>query len=344
MPKKIIYWRDMKAEFRLLSEFHLEDIDLALKNFWAYGNVGSRHYDKHVMHLAHGYSHAIIVANLAAQIANKTGFENPKNAFVAGLLHDIYRPIRSGDGMEKHAEFCAELSEAILNQSSQKFKKGALRAIKEAIAIHDLGEYELSRPKHGRSLAKLLEKPLNKILFLADKSHMNMERVMSYTYDSYTYARDPTTPTEEATRLDWFKPIGKLGAMNIVVSKAANKFGRDTRIATEIQANDPIFGLYCQTVFEAWHNTIGELQSQARKEQRGEDSSRTIMLFWAFKEAISNLRYLAISEKVVHERTGDEEWDFLDLVIGRYRRLILNELEGEPFVYILDYRRRKGTK
>jgi hypothetical protein len=246
--------------------------------------------------------------------------------------------------MEKHAEPCAELAETILKQYHTRFKAGFIESIKESIAIHDLGEDELNNPTVDRSLEKLLGKPLNMILFLADKSHMNMERVMSYTYDSWTYAQDPKISEDEARKQDWYKPRGQLGAMSFVLNRVAKKFWRDTKIAAEIQAKNARLGDYCRNVFAAWENTIAELQSQARKEQRGEDSSRTIMLFWAFKEAISNLRYLAFSEKEIHNRSGDAEWDFLDLVIGRYRALVLNELEGEPFVYILDYRRRKGAK
>jgi len=344
MSTMIHEWRDMKAEFQLITKFDVKEIDTHLKTFWASGMVGSKQLDKHVMHLAHGYSHAIYVANLAAKIAQETGTENPKTAFITGLLHDSYRPILSGDGMEKHAEYCAEVAEDIMRHSSNKFKKGVIPAIKRAIAIHDLGEDDMGKPTGERTLGGLLEQPLNMILFLADKSHMNLERVMSYAYDCYTYARDPTTPPKEALKLDWYKSRGELGAMNIVISKVAKKLWRDTKITTEIQAKNGRFGSYCKNVFLAWENTVDELQSQLRKEQRGEDSARTIMLFWAFKEAISNLRYLAMSEEEVHQRKGDEEWDFLDKVIGRYRRLILNELEGEPFVYILDFRRRKGAK
>jgi HD superfamily phosphohydrolase YqeK len=339
----IIAWRELSSEFKLIKSLRLEEVDRALKKFWISGAVGSRVFKKHVMHLAHGYSHATCVANLASRIARTTGTATVRNAFVAGLLHDAYRPIETGEGTEKHGEYCARVAEAILRNSG--FTKEAIASISQAIEIHELTEEELiCKSAKGRTLDNFMKQDLNAILFLADKCHTNIERIMAYAYDCQTYASDKRTPKDIVRKLRSYHPKGHVGALDIALSLAAKKFWRDTIIASGIQERSPVFGPYCRLVFDAWENTFQELHSQSRKEQRGEDSSKTIMLFWAFKEAISNFRYLSVSERFLYGRSGEDLLTFLHDVTGRYQDVFLAELEIEPFGDIMAYRRRYSAK
>jgi len=339
MAYKLSNWREIDEEISPIDSLNLRKIDTLLKVFWEKGKVGTKYFSKYSMHLAHGYSHAIYVANLSKKIVEdyKPKDVSKEIAFTTGFLHDAYRPI-DGEGVEVHGAYCGEIAQAILEEAGT-FQKNINSRIVNAIKAHDVSDERLrgSEKKHKEALDLFINDNLTAILFLADKSHMNIERVMSYAYDCDKLSKDPNTPEEKRIKLNWFKPSKNVPAMDVVLVKLAKKFSRDGEIALEI-ANAEKYGKYCSNLFDAWGNTIDEIQSQREKEKRKEDFCRTIMLFWGFKETISNFRYLVASEKKLYKRSGNILYSYIYKILSRYNSLLLHELEEEPFRDILRYK------
>lgn len=308
--------RNLEKQFEFMQQnTRTKEIDRLLKEFWATGLDGRFH--EHTMHLAHGYSHAVIVANFAKEIAESVNIE-PELAFVAGLLHDAYRPIeKEGKGVEKHGGKCKKISEEIL-RSSKLFLDDEVRRISDAVRTHDL-----SLPEE-----EIILSPLGEVTFIADKSHVNIERVMAYVYDSISYYEEV-----------WYRPSQYFTLLDIIITDVYGKFARDMEWLRKIGRTKEDYEKWCKRALEAHENTMQELFSQRDKEARREDYPKTIRLFWAFKEVISNFRYLIYSERKLRKKEGEDLYRFAHSVIGRYKMLLLTELDLEPFTDILNYRK-----
>lgn len=107
--------------------------------------------------LGHGYSHLKRVARIAWQLAIENKFNDPKIAYIAGLLHDLYRPARGEAGQEKHEEMTATMARKLLKESS--FAKETKKII-AAMSNHD------------------------KIISIADKTEMSSQRMIAYSWAS----------------------------------------------------------------------------------------------------------------------------------------------------------------
>lgn len=113
-------------------------MDTRLKAFWATGLNIPKYEKKHNIHLAHGYNHAIRVANYAVDLAREVGNINLETIYAAGLLHDVYRPIKGNKGaIEDHGMFCSEVAREILT-SILSLGPDEIDVICEDILCHDL--------------------------------------------------------------------------------------------------------------------------------------------------------------------------------------------------------------
>lgn len=154
-----------KAEIKKINYFikrdkNINQIDSEIKKYWM----------RHPFTPGHGYTHSLNVAKNAYNLARKNNYENPDIAFAAGLLHDITRPIKNKDGEEKHAEYNGKIAEKILLKI--KLNKQQIKEIKQAIIDHE------------RLFKKNKSSLLSIILYLADKTDMNMERCLVYGFIS----------------------------------------------------------------------------------------------------------------------------------------------------------------
>lgn len=137
----------------------VNNVDCQIKRYWCY----------HSFTPGHGYVHGLKVAANAYNLAESNHYRYPKIAFTAGLLHDITRPIMDKAGQEKHAEQSGEIAERILTETN--FDKVFIKEIKQAIVNHEVS-FESSK-----NFPWLL---LNIIVYLADKTDMNLERCLIY--------------------------------------------------------------------------------------------------------------------------------------------------------------------
>ncbi len=139
---------------------NIRRIDGEIKKYWM----------RHPFTPGHGYAHSLNVAKNAYNLAEKNNYGNPLMAFIAGLLHDITRPIENKGGEEKHAELNGKIAEKILLKTT--LEKSQIQEIKQAIVNHE----RLSK-KNRISLLSI-------ILYLADKTDMNLERCLVYGFVS----------------------------------------------------------------------------------------------------------------------------------------------------------------
>jgi putative nucleotidyltransferase with HDIG domain len=261
-------------------------IDTTMKNFWA-GHLKLKGYEnKHQMHLAHGYNHAIRVANNALVMAKKIGNVNLENIYVAGLLHDIYRPIKGEDGAkEEHGTICSEIARKIL-ENAKVFKDEEIDLITDGILHHDLSWL---RAKEREK--KLQTSNFHRILFLADKSHINIERVMAYAYDLTCGCNEQVIEQKWKEQRD-----AGMTLQAILLSFYMTRYGSATELLQKLFGLSA-YGKSIRSTLAAYKNTYHEVESQVEKCDRDEDRIKTIIQFWAFKEAISNLRYICTSER-----------------------------------------------
>ena len=139
----------------------INKVDRQIKKYWL----------SHSFTPGHGYIHGLRVAINAYDLAKKNNYKNPSVAFIAGLLHDTSRPIRSEAGQEKHAKQSGKIAEEIL--AGINFKEILIKEIRQAISNH---ENLFDRNKNFKKPLSLLDI----ILYLADKTDMNLERCLIY--------------------------------------------------------------------------------------------------------------------------------------------------------------------
>lgn len=152
---------DIKKTIKFIkNNKNLKLIDNQIKKYWSY----------HPFTPGHGYIHSLSVAKNAYDLARKNNYEKPIMAFIAGLLHDITRPIENKGGEEKHAERNGKIAKKILLKTN--LNKLQIKDIKEAIINHE------------RLFKKNQNSPLSIILYLADKTDMNLKRCLIYGFVS----------------------------------------------------------------------------------------------------------------------------------------------------------------
>ena len=333
--------RDLGEDFNVFNSVTgAKVVDRQLKDYWATGRVGNRSHEdfgvpknKYKMRLAHGYSHTILVARRAYMLALDSHQAPERLAFLAGLLHDAYRPVQEGaSGQEKHGPVSARIAEAILTQKISglpKVTSQEIEDITQAISHHDLSLDE--------SRLIVSSPGLPQVLFLADKGHMNLERLMAYVYDYTEIYRHGDRRYEECPPA--------LTMCDSISWEFAKKYARDLDLVVSIargfdksEAGD--MNRECADVIAAYDNTVGELRSQRAKEARKDDYPDTIKLFWAFKEAVANFRYLVHSQRELHDlgsKTDDDLWESVHLDMGTYNLLLLTNLDREPFRDMVNY-------
>lgn len=108
----------------------------------------------------HGYNHAEIVAERAAEIFFQLGYQSKYQelALIAGFLHDMGNVV----GRAHHAPLGAILAYQILRRLGMEVEDASL--VMQAIANHDEDNGDISHP-------------LTAALALADKSHVHRSRV-----------------------------------------------------------------------------------------------------------------------------------------------------------------------
>ncbi|KAB8319391.1 HD domain-containing protein [Tolypothrix campylonemoides VB511288] len=118
--------------------------------------------------LGHGYNHLCKVAQNAYRLAIDND-ANEKVAYIAGLLHDIYRPAKGEGGREVHEDVCAEIAPSILESS------GLTNVIDEVVAVIR---------NHDEDIISGVGTVLQQILSVADKSELSLDRIMAYGWAS----------------------------------------------------------------------------------------------------------------------------------------------------------------
>lgn len=126
--------------------------------------------------LGHGYSHLKRVARAAWELAIGNKFDDPKTAYIAGLLHDLYRPARGEAGQEKHEEMTAMMAQKLLSKSP--FAKETKKIIATAF-------------DH------------NGIVSIADKAEMSFQRLIAYSWASNRSLRGQGTIPYTNFRETW---------------------------------------------------------------------------------------------------------------------------------------------
>ena len=289
---------------------------------------------KFEMSLAHGYSHAIQVANESRILAKCINPDLEKDAFIAGLIHEIYRPI-TGDngGIEPHSKLSAIHAEYVLIESKiadDRMLPDRIKHIVDAIGQHGVGDFtEIENPDD-----------LTSILFLADKKIFNIERVMAYVYDLYLTpgAFEKKFPRMKASQIRKFSNDNNCQSILFMDRVLTNFSLRMSLTQTALcKFTNTKFEPYTINVFETYINTMEELLSQRNKEKRNDDSEKTILTFWAIKEGITNFTYLLHSEQSDGLKS-DELWESIDLILHKYNQLILTSLKLPPFSNILRFR------
>src|SRR3989344_6340582 len=80
--------------------------------------------------LGHGFYHFVKVARNAYYLSQQNSAEIKEIAYVAGLLHDLYRTADSKAGKEIHETTTAKIAERILSKSHfSKYTKEIIEAI-----------------------------------------------------------------------------------------------------------------------------------------------------------------------------------------------------------------------
>lgn len=123
--------------------------------------------------LGHGFSHLVLVARAAYQLAELNDTRLVEVAYIAGLLHDLYRPARGEAGQEEHEGKAAEDAGRFLAGSVYEKYSGQVRA-----AIFD----------HDKRVVGAGDSMLDRILSIADKSEMSFQRAVAYSWASNEHA------------------------------------------------------------------------------------------------------------------------------------------------------------
>lgn len=124
--------------------------------------------------LGHGFGHVLNVAVECYELAILNKYEQPKELFIAGLLHDVYRPAEGKDGQEDHHQKSYEMSLKILKdidadpQFIKKFK------------------YALS---DGWKTSERLD-DFSSLLFLGDKICLDRHMADAYAWASNSYCKN----------------------------------------------------------------------------------------------------------------------------------------------------------
>jgi hypothetical protein len=127
------------------------------------------HLQKNPPTLGHGFSHLAKTARAAYQIAslNKPGL--CEKAYVAGLLHDIYRPATGEAGQENHEKIGSKIAKELIKNSGFSNYSNEIYD-----ALYEKDEQILN----GKSST------LTQILSIADKIQMSFQMGVSYTWAS----------------------------------------------------------------------------------------------------------------------------------------------------------------
>jgi HD superfamily phosphohydrolase YqeK len=121
--------------------------------------------------IGHGFGHVLEVAVESYELAQLNRYEKPQELFIAGLLHDVYRPAEGKDGQEDHHQRSYELALKIL----EGMKSEANFVTKFKYALSD--EW-----KQGENLDEFAS-----ILFLGDKSCLDRRMADAYAWASNKY-------------------------------------------------------------------------------------------------------------------------------------------------------------
>lgn len=121
--------------------------------------------------LGHGFGHVLEVAVECYELALLNKYENPQELFIAGLLHDVYRPAEGKDGQEDHHQKSYELSLKILE--SLNAEPEFIKKFKNALS----DEWKQSE--------KLDEFAC--LLFLGDKACLDRRMADAYAWESNNY-------------------------------------------------------------------------------------------------------------------------------------------------------------
>ncbi len=121
--------------------------------------------------IGHGFGHVLEVAVESYELALLNKYEKPEELFIAGLLHDVYRPAEGKDGQEDHHQRSYELALKIL----EGLKSEANFVTKFKYALSD--EW-----KQSQKLDKF-----SCLLFLGDKARLDRNMADAYAWASNVY-------------------------------------------------------------------------------------------------------------------------------------------------------------
>lgn len=125
-------------------------------------------WEEKQIRLAHGIHHVVSVSKKCRDLSRALNFDEreKRDVVVAGLLHEIERPVKKGSkGQEKHGELCAGLAGDVLEDIDYR---GEVDGIVEAIKNHD-------KPAEYNKIGK--------VLVAADKADVSLLRVFGYAWD-----------------------------------------------------------------------------------------------------------------------------------------------------------------
>jgi len=277
---------EIKRFIRIINED--EDIKScfnSLKDFWL------ENKEKYPVRLAHGFYHLAMVAYKAYMLAKNFPEVSGKEAYIAGMLHEPYRPIGSEEehvdlskdrlGEEEHAKESKKLAKEIIERAN-------IESIDEESILNAIERH------HGDE--GILKTDLDKILFVADKADMKEERVFGYIWDwNHVVAEEK-----------------KVKSINEVLGAFMKKMFRDKR------RMPPIIGF--TSALDALDETYTVLSILSRKEAQGDIDLADCFDIYALREAILNLQFL---------RSMEVPYDEIYEILGVYNDLLYGLKEGK---------------
>jgi hypothetical protein len=119
--------------------------------------------------LGYGYLHLKTVARCAFQLAIANAVTNPELAYLAGLLHDLYRPAWGQAWNEQYKDITAR-------QARNLLAKTQFYAEAETVAAAILN--------HEQAIAEGTSTKIMQVLSVANKMDMSFQRVVAYAWAS----------------------------------------------------------------------------------------------------------------------------------------------------------------
>lgn len=251
---------------------------------------------KYPVRLAHGPYHLTATAYKAYTIARYNGID-ANEAYIAGLLHEPYRPVEVIEDIseEEHAGISRELASMIIDKTLDEAQTELDKdKILDAIERHHTGEN--------------MKTMLDKVLYIADKSQMNEERVFAYVYD-FNHQCEIQDKTDK-----------KLKNLADVLRAYMKRMYRVRK------AIPPIIGF--TLAIDSYSETLEVLSVLTRREAQEDITLNDCIEMYALRESLLNLAILGLMDIKV---------DIAYEILGEYNTLLNDLRKGTRMKYLSNY-------